>query len=492
MKVGIITPIGPGHKEVYTICESSIKNAWDYNPGRFDEIEIIAMWDLEGQYGRSSRRNAGIDQALKTGCDWLFFLDADDLLCQTAFIDVADYMDNYDAVWGNICEMPYGKFEELKVRDGQLQYTENYHDLLVNDPFYTLQMGHFVRTKCADAVRFDTTKHVGEDFKYYLQLCEKYRFIKTTKIFFINQRGCHSTGPLSATGSSWDIASMVEILKAMTRQPEFESARNGIYETVSVMYQSGLIDVATLQQFNKLCQIPEEKQCLEVSNSTHKPISAEQGIEEKFTQIYDGQSWGGGEGETVSGSGSTLRYTQNLREKLPDLFSAFDIQSVFDGPCGDFNWMQHVLKTYDLQYTGGDVVEKMIMDNNNKFASPRIKFIHLDLTKDPYPSADLMICRDCLFHLSFSDIKRVLQNFIKSGIPYLLTTTHIKPDTFQNQDIITGGFREINLLSAPFFFPKEVLYKIDDWVAPHPERAMCLWHREQIGHVLDRIMTVPD
>jgi len=48
MKIACITPVGPGHKEVYKECINSIQNAWDNNPGKFTFLEILGMDDLEG------------------------------------------------------------------------------------------------------------------------------------------------------------------------------------------------------------------------------------------------------------------------------------------------------------------------------------------------------------------------------------------------------------------------------------------------------------
>lgn len=218
MKLGIITPIGPGHEKAYEECRRSIEVAWSHNPGRFSELEIFPMWDLEGMQGRSARRNDGIDLAKQKGCDWIFFLDADDLLSQFAFEEVAPYLDDYDAVWGNICEMPYGHPEYVKLREDQLEATEDFEDLLKFDPSLTLQMGHFVRPRCADAVRFDTDMNVGEDFKYYLGLCQQYRFAKVPGIFFINQRGMHSQGPRAGVGRDWESAVQNEIRNAIARR----------------------------------------------------------------------------------------------------------------------------------------------------------------------------------------------------------------------------------------------------------------------------------
>jgi len=202
-------------------------------------------------------------------------------------------------------------------------------------------------------------------------------------------------------------------------------------------------------------------------------------LRERFTYIYLLNHWGSL--ETRSGFGSELSYTENLRKELPVLIKQFSIKKIFDGPCGDFNWMQHFLKTVDVEYIGGDIVEQMIESNSMKYKNENISFIHMDLVKDRHPSADLMICRDCLFHLSFKDIKFLLERFIESNSKYLLTTTHKnKNNSFVNKDIISGDYRMIDLFSPPYNFDSTPLSRIDDWMAPEPEREMCLWSRDQI------------
>jgi hypothetical protein len=201
--------------------------------------------------------------------------------------------------------------------------------------------------------------------------------------------------------------------------------------------------------------------------------------EDRFTWIYKNNYWSSS--ESLSGTGSTLKYTENLRKELPNLFSKYSIQKVFDAPCGDFNWMSHLLPSVKIEYIGGDIVKPLIENLNSKHKSTNISFVHFDLIKEIPPEVDLMICRDCLFHLSFQDIKSVLENFIKSKSTYLLTTTHKNMGrSFTNRDISTGEFRCIDLFSKPFSFPDDPLYVIEDWIAPDPERQMCLWSREQI------------
>lgn len=205
-------------------------------------------------------------------------------------------------------------------------------------------------------------------------------------------------------------------------------------------------------------------------------------VETKFTLIYKKNFWGSK--ESVSGGGSTLQYTENLRKELPALLEKFSIRSIFDAPCGDFNWMKELLPSIDVIYIGADIVSELIDSHNQRYKNEKVHFLKLNLIADSFPDADLMICRDCLFHLSYDDVRNLLKNFVRSNISYLLTTTHKNTNQFQNRDIKSGDCRSIDLFSAPFNFPQTPLARIDDWVVPYPEREMCLWSREQIAAIL--------
>lgn len=201
-------------------------------------------------------------------------------------------------------------------------------------------------------------------------------------------------------------------------------------------------------------------------------------LEERFSKIYEIDYWGKA---TKSGVGSTLAATENLRKELPNLFERFNIHTVFDGPCGDFNWMPLVLDKYKINYIGGDIVDKLIEKNQYRFGSECIAFKKINLAKDPLPKADLMICRDCLFHLSYKDTLAVLENYLNSDIPWLLTTTYENDHKFDNSDIESGHFRLIDLFSKPYFFPKNYHYKIDDYLTGDNPRFMILWSKDQIS-----------
>ena len=150
--------------------------------------------------------------------------------------------------------------------------------------------------------------------------------------------------------------------------------------------------------------------------------------------------------------------------------------------------MRCVLKECTVNYIGGDIVSALVESNSIRYRTDTIKFIHIDLTKDRFPYADLMLCRDCLIHLSYKDIKAVLENFIASRIKYLLTSTLAHSNNYRNEDISSGHHREIDLFSAPYSFPTDVLYRIEDWQEPSPRKEMCLWTRDQVIAAVDSMV----
>ena len=172
---------------------------------------------------------------------------------------------------------------------------------------------------------------------------------------------------------------------------------------------------------------------------------------EIFTTIADQNYWV--EEESVSGFGSSKAQTAEIIRLLPEVFQQFSIHTLLDAPCGDFNWMKGVDLT-GIDYTGADIVAKIVNNNNLRYSKENIKFTRLDLLKDDLGAYDLLFCRDCLVHLSFADIQTALNNIKESSITYLMTTTF--PEQDKNKDIQTGGWRPLDLEKAPFNFPPPI------------------------------------
>ncbi|WP_101759939.1 glycosyltransferase [Oceanicoccus sp. KOV_DT_Chl] len=215
MKCAVITPIGPGHSDLYREMKKSVEEAFKNSRGEFSSIELVSIDDTQAKLGRSTARNNGVKKASKLGCDWIFFLDADDLMLPNAFKDVSPYLASHDGIWGLISELSPDA-TKANIRLPQLPHINTIEELVLHDPFITLQMGHFIKTEIALTVPFDKDMDTGEDFKYYLDVWRKNKCIKQNKIFFANRRGSHSTGPRSADGHQWRV--QVEALLAKEKQ----------------------------------------------------------------------------------------------------------------------------------------------------------------------------------------------------------------------------------------------------------------------------------
>jgi tetratricopeptide (TPR) repeat protein len=198
----IVTPVGPGHEQLYRECLTSVETSFAEKKGNFSGIIPIRIDDPEGKLGRSKARNIGIREAAEQNVDWIFFLDADDIMAPSAFEYVSPYLETYDAIWGSIWTIEREEHTACE-RPHQLPFLYNIGEVLSYDPFVTLQMGHFVKTPAALSTLFDEFLDTGEDFDYYLRVWEKYACIKIPLPFFYNQRGFHSHGPRSATGVEW-------------------------------------------------------------------------------------------------------------------------------------------------------------------------------------------------------------------------------------------------------------------------------------------------
>lgn len=173
---------------------------------------------------------------------------------------------------------------------------------------------------------------------------------------------------------------------------------------------------------------------------------------EVFTLIEKENVWM--EEESVSGLGSSLIQTQTIIKEIPVVIEELKIKTIFDIPCGDFNWFKEIdLK--DIIYVGADIVKDIILRNNQKYKKNNVSFIEFNLLEEIPKETDLIFCRDCLVHFSLTDIRKALLNIKKSNSAYLMTTTF--PEEQTNGEIITGGWRPINLRHAPFNFPEPVL-----------------------------------
>lgn len=176
--------------------------------------------------------------------------------------------------------------------------------------------------------------------------------------------------------------------------------------------------------------------------------------------------------ESLSGIGSGLKQTKIIRKEIPKIVDKYNIKTIFDAACGDFHWMKLIIKK-KINYTGVDIVRKIIKSNIKNNKKKNIKFIHFDFTKEKIPKNDLIICRDALTHLPLKMGIQSKENFINSKSKYLLSTTFYK--TKINLDIPKGNFRPINLSIAPFSLGKPIILIDEKCDGENKDKSLGLW-----------------
>ena len=207
-------------------------------------------------------------------------------------------------------------------------------------------------------------------------------------------------------------------------------------------------------------------------------VSEKRPIDQVFADIYQHNDWDSE--ESVSGPGSTLAQTEVVRARLPGLLEGLEAKSLLDAPCGDFNWMKELSLSLE-RYIGADIVPEIIERNQDLFGNEVRSFVQLDLTSDALPEVDVVLCRDCLVHLSYQMVFAALGNLQKSGSKYLLTTTY--PEERENINIVTGGWRPLNLEAAPFSLPRPLLVINEQCFNPDGEnsgKTLGLWKLDEI------------
>jgi hypothetical protein len=202
-------------------------------------------------------------------------------------------------------------------------------------------------------------------------------------------------------------------------------------------------------------------------------------VEEVFSDIKNNNIWL--ENESVSGAGSTIIQTTKIREEIPLILDQLKIKTVFDIPCGDFNWFREIDLSNNI-YLGGDIVPDIIRRNNEKYSAENIRFIHFNLLEDVFTQKDLVFCRDCLVHFSLNDIFKALKNIKSSGSKYLMTTTF--PEETGNKDIVTGGWRPLNFQLAPFDFPEPEILLNENCTEANgvfKDKSLAVWEIDKLN-----------
>jgi len=211
-----------------------------------------------------------------------------------------------------------------------------------------------------------------------------------------------------------------------------------------------------------------------------KESLADLNLAQRFRRIHDTNMWGAA--ASASGLGSEIDATIVLRTELPRLFKKLGMTSLLDAPCGDAGWINKV--DLGVRTVGVDIVPALIASLQARAAAGEIKGeYHLaDITLDPLPRCDAILCRDALVHLSFANIERAVANFKASGAVWLIATTF--PDWQTNGDCEDGDWRALNFALKPFSWgpPVELINEnCTEAGGGWRDKSLGVWRLAEIG-----------
>ncbi|MCD8404756.1 class I SAM-dependent methyltransferase [Tenacibaculum dicentrarchi] len=189
-----------------------------------------------------------------------------------------------------------------------------------------------------------------------------------------------------------------------------------------------------------------------------KPPKTPWATKDAMRQVYELNLWGSNNTAFYSGEGShEIEIVTPYLSVVSSFLKSFEIPLIVcDLGCGDFN-IGKELVIHTKQYIAADIVPELIIYNTEKFKNPNLTFQTLDIAKDTLPTADCVILRQVLQHLSNDEVQEVLAKL--SNYKYVILTEHLPNGEFTaNKNIISGqGIRikkksGLAILKAPFHF----------------------------------------
>ncbi len=162
-----------------------------------------------------------------------------------------------------------------------------------------------------------------------------------------------------------------------------------------------------------------------------------------------------GRRESASGPGSAQSAAHACLQMIDAVIEEYGVSSILDLGCGDWNWLRKARwrQSGNLDYEGWEAHADMVDDLNRAFGSASTRFLVSDITTASYPRADLVICRDVLFHLPVALATKVI-GAVRDLRSLFISTSY--PSVAANQDvrpylpIENWGFYRTNLDIAPF------------------------------------------
>jgi hypothetical protein len=175
-------------------------------------------------------------------------------------------------------------------------------------------------------------------------------------------------------------------------------------------------------------------------------------LQTRFTRVYEDNIWGDPETRSGPGSRKDSGCVAAAIEALAMVHDEFNIRTMSDLPCGDFNWIERFLDSRpQLKYAGYDIVEPIIKNNRDRF--PDRSFAVLNIVDETPPPTDLIFCKDLLNHLNYADVRNAISRMKASGSVFLMASNNFG---FENEDLPPsrngGESRLLDIVAEPLNF----------------------------------------
>jgi len=130
----------------------------------------------------------------------------------------------------------------------------------------------------------------------------------------------------------------------------------------------------------------------------------------------------------------------------------FNIGTISDIPCGDFNWIEQFLDSRpELQYAGYDIVEQIVKKNRDRFRNR--SFAVLNIVDETPSQTDLIFCKDLLNHLNYADVCKAISRMKASGSIFLLASNNFGLENEELPRGWNGGeSRLLDIVAEPLNF----------------------------------------
>lgn len=169
--------------------------------------------------------------------------------------------------------------------------------------------------------------------------------------------------------------------------------------------------------------------------------------ENNWDQLYNicVKGWKVGLPETKCGGGSTIENNRTTIAFMNKLIRKYDIQSIADLGCGDFNWMKQV-ELNNVYYVGYDWVWHTDTLQYEFDEYRHIEFRIGNIATIDIIPADLVVCKDVLIHMDNDQALATLDNIKKSKARYILVTSY---DVKDNERVLSN-YAPMNMEKPPF------------------------------------------